>query len=369
METTTPPKRRRGRPRKTAKVEETKPAEESKVEATEQPKAEEKKEQPDFPTVDEREVGIDPLASQPSTEGGLPSVDDFNPLSEAVEQRDYSSPKIATGVTEEIAEPTFHQPSYQELNGEQNAEEKGGGVWNPIEEGNPALEELPDKEKSAAVKTMVNAVLDMYDGAHIIAQRAVQMPEEKLAEMHRDGKINMHQRIPVGAGGQDMNVVELTQTFNQQAAEALEPSEEFRNKVTPPMTRIFMKRGWGMTDEQALLLYFGQDIASKAILVYSLKSQMNQIIKLVSTDESVAQKASSKREQEELANEAEEIANEEDAMRSGSVSDDIEDVADDDGMVSQKMSINNEENPLRVDTRREPKAPKVQSKFVKGAKP
>jgi hypothetical protein len=134
------------------------------------------------------------------------------------------------------------------------------------------------------------------------------------------------------------------------------------------MTRIFMKRGWGMTDEQALLLYFGQDIASKAILVYSLKSQMNQIIKLVSTDESVAQKASSKREQEELANEAEEIANEEDAMRSGSVSDDIEDVADDDGMVSQKMSINNEENPLRVDTRREPKAPKVQSKFVKGGK-
>ena len=366
METTTPPKRRRGRPRKTAVVKETKPAEETKVKATDKP--EEKKEQPDFPTVDEREVGVDSLASQPSTESGLPSVDDFNPLSEAVEHRDYSSPKIATGVIEEISEPTFHQPSYQELSGEQNAEEEGGGVWNPIEDGNPSLEELPDKEKSAAVKTMVNAVLDMYDGAHIIAQRAVQMPEEKLAEMHRDGKINMHQRIPVGAGGQDMNVVELTQTFNQQAAEALEPSEEFRNKVTPPMTRIFMKRGWGMTDEQALLLYFGQDIASKAILVYSLKSQMNQIIKLVSTDEAVQQKASSKREKEDLANEAVEIANEEDAMRSSSVSDDIEDVADDDGMVSQKMSINNEENPLRVDTRREPKAPKVQSKFVKGSK-
>jgi len=367
METTNQPARRRGRPRKTLNLDggvANKSATTKSHEFASQAKDE-------FPAVDERKVGVDEVFSSASENSGLGSVSDFNPLSEAVEQREYSSPKIATGVTEEIDEPSFHQPSYQELSGDQNAEEKGGGVWNPIEDGNPALEDLPDKEKSAAVKTMVSAVLDMYDGAHIIAQRVVQMPEQKLIEMHNEGSINIHQRIPVGAAGDDMNVLELTQAFNQQAAEALEPSEDFRKKVTPPMTRIFMKRGWGMTDEQALLLYFGQDIASKAILVYSLKAQLNQILKLVSTDSEVQSKAS--RTRAENAAKAEiieedDVKAEEDSMRASAVSDDIEDVADDDGMVSTKMTINNEENPLRVNTRRKPKAPRVTSKFVKGKK-
>ena len=386
---TTPPQRRRGRPRKSEQVKavetavESKPTEDalptvdlsspSSAEATAKNVASTKpastSSETAMPVVDTGRAGVDAMVDKVAEPSGLPSVDDFNPLSDAVQEREYSSPKIATGVTEELAEPTFHQPSYQELNGEQNSEESGAGTtWNPIENGNPALEELPDKEKSAAVKTMVNAVLDMYDGAHIIAQKAVQMPEEKLVDLHRQGKINMNQRIPVGAGGQDMNVVELAQTFNAQAAEALEPSKEFRDKVTPPMTRIFMKRGWGMTDEQALLLYFGQDIAAKGILVYSLKSQMNQIIKLVSTEEAVAEKAAGRRAQEASVVEAEEIADEEELMRSGGVSDDIEDVADDDGMTSQKMNITVEDNPLRETTRRQPAAPKVQSKFVKGKK-
>ena len=311
-----------------------------------------------------------PLPSPPSSDP-LPSVGDFNPLSDAVQQRDYSSPKIATGVTEEIDEPTFHQPSYQELSGEGEDGEQEN-PWNPIEDGNPALNDLPDKEKGAAVKTMVNAVLDLYDGAHLLAQRAVQMPEEKVAEMHRDGKINMNQRIPVG-GGQDMNVLELTRTFNEQAAESLQPSEEFRKKVEPPMTRVFMKRGWGMTDEQALLLYFGQDIASKAILMYSLKSQMNQIIKLVSTEQSVAAKAAQRREERRDAAEAEEVeqedvANLEEEMLAGAVYDDTDAIEEEESMATERMTIGVEDNPLRDTKRHSPKAPQVKSKTIKGQK-
>jgi len=308
-----------------------------------------------LPSTDERDVQTS-FELEPDE---MPSIDGFNPLGEQVQERDYSSPKIAEGVTEELEEPVFHTPSYQELSGEQkDAESEQRTQFNPLEQGNPALEDLPDREKRAAVETMVEAVLDMYDGAHIFAQKAAQVSEDKLYELHRAGEINLNQRISVGAG-EDANIVELTQAYNQQASEALTPSPEVRDKVRPPMTRIFMKRGWGMTDEQALLLYFGQDIATKAILVYQLRSQMNQIIKLVTIEKNESSAAQN--------TEAEEPSRPVEMEQESYVAMDIEEVADDDAM-SQKMAINNEQNPLRDTTRRKPRAPRVKEQFVRGRK-
>lgn len=308
-----------------------------------------------LPSTDERNV----QTSFELEQDDMPSIDGFNPLGEQVQERDYSSPKIAEGVTEELEEPVFHTPSYQELSGEQKeAEGEQRTQFNPLEQGNPALEDLPEREKRAAVETMVEAVLDMYDGAHIFAQRAAQVSEDKLYEMHRAGEINLNQRISVGVG-EDANIVELTQAYNQQATEALTPTPEFRDKVRPPMTRIFMKRGWGMTDEQALLLYFGQDIATKAILVYQLRSQMNQIIKLVTIEKNERMAAAAEAAQEPVVSVDEETES--------YVAQDIEDVADDDSM-SAKMVINNDENPLRDTTRRKPRAPRVKQQFVRGRK-
>ena len=45
------------------------------------------------------------------------------------------------------------------------------------------------------------------------------------------------------------------------------------------MTRVFMKKGWGVTDEQYLLGAFAKDLAVKATMIYSLKKQGNEMIK------------------------------------------------------------------------------------------
>lgn len=365
------PKRRRGRPRKNplprpeAKNEnETKSVEsEEKVEpktATAEP---EKKAEPQpLPEVDERKAPI-PTPSDETSEEPLPSIDNFNPLSDSVEQREYSSPKIAQGVTSEIDEPSFHQPTYQELSGEQNAEESGAGQWNPITDGNPVMEDLPDGEKKAAVKTMVNAVLDAYDGLHLVAQRAVQYPEDNIHRLHKEGEINMYQRIPAGSRGEDVSVLDLTQSYNQQAAEALEPSEDFREKVTPPMTRVFQKKGWGMTDEQALMLYFGQDIAQKAIIVASLRGQMNKIIDAVR----VEKPQQTPQQSEEATNmEAEMMDDSVDSFEEQITSAPIE---EDTGELEEVSSMAMpDKSPLAVDTRREPKAPQVKTSYKKGKK-
>jgi hypothetical protein len=306
-----------------------------------------------LPSQDEREVDV---LSGVDSETDLPSVDSFNPLGDAVTERDYSSPKIAEGVTEDLEEPVFHTPTYQELNGESaQAKKEEETLYNPLETGNPALEDLPEREKRAAVETMVEAVLDLYDGAHIIAQKAAQVPEEKLYEMHRNGEINLNQRIPIGPS-EDANVVELTQAYNSQAVEALTPNPEFRDKVRPPMTRIFMKRGWGMTDEQALLLHFGQDIITKGILVYQLRAQMNQILKLVAIEKS---------ERQESQAEPEPVYEPE--VDHSAVAMDIEEVADDTGLTTN-LAITVEDNPLRDTRRRKPGAPRVKRSYVRGKK-
>ena len=361
-------KRRRGRPRKNPlprpeKKQDEQIQEEPKA-VEEEPKEEPKSEPQPLPEVDDR---ANPIADPLKSDDPLPSIENFNPLSDSVEQREYSSPKIAQGVTDEIDEPQFHQPSYQELSGEQNAEESGAGQWNPITDGNPVMEDLPQGEKKAAVKTMVNAVLDAYDGLHLVAQRVVQYPEENIHRLHQEGEINKFQRIPVGPGGSDVNVLELTESFNQQASEALQPSEEFREKVTPPMTRVFEKKGWGMTDEQALLLYFGQDIAQKAIIVASLRSQMNQII-----DAGRVNKPQSK--QEEAGPISDEAVQMEEEMMDSSADSFDEDIVSSAGAVTQngeaeeltnKMAMP-EKSPLAEDTRREPKAPEVKTSYKKG---
>ena len=39
------------------------------------------------------------------------------------------------------------------------------------------------------------------------------------------------------------------------------------------MTRVFVKRGWGMTDEQQLMFAFGMDFAQKGAVLMQLKKQ------------------------------------------------------------------------------------------------
>lgn len=363
-------KRRRGRPRKNPlpRPETDEQAKATTATANEEPIEEPKKVEPEpLPEVDERKSPLSSAQPGDSSEP-LPSLEAFNPLSDAVEQREYASPKIAQGVTEEIDEPSFHQPSYQELSGEPNAEENGAGTWNPITDGNPTMEDLPDGEKKAAVKTMVNAVLDAYDSLHLVAQRAVQYPEDNIRQLHAKGEINMYQRIPTGQGGQDVNVLDLTQSFNQQAAEALEPSEEFREKVTPPMTRVFAKKGWGMTDEQALMLYFGQDIAQKAVIVASLRGQMNRIIDAVRTDRPESAKAQT----EESTMMEEEMMDAQDTMEApaDSFDDAIRSAPENvtqNGEATTKMAMP-DKSPLAVDTRREPGAPQVKETYKKASK-
>lgn len=201
---------------------------------------------------------------------------EYNPFAESVIERDYSTPKTASGVVDEIEEPTFIPPSYedivQERENEKQDEFEKDNVFDNI---NPAMNDLSEADKRIACESLVDTCLDAYEQLHTYAQMFVKVSEETMLEKQAENKIDISEQIPISENGDTMSIGEFVSQFNDQSSQALKYDKEFGYKVRPAMVRVFIKRGWGMTDEQFLLYMFGKDIAVKVSLVY----QLNKTIK------------------------------------------------------------------------------------------
>jgi len=263
---------KRGRPRKvTDGVVENVPLEELENENTED----------NFKKVEEvvAEVVEEVKPSTDSNIVGEGTQNDYNPFAQSVVEREYSTPKVASGVTEEITEPTFMPPSYEDI----VAEREGGGMVedlseNPFDNPNPALNDLDSKDKKIACESLVDTCLDAYEQLHKYAQYVVKVDEDELMQKQASGKLDLNEIIPVTENGDTMSVGEFVGNYNQQSSEALKYDKDFGFKVRPAMVRVFMKKGWGMSDEQYLMYMFGKDIAVKVGIMYSLKKTINSTL-------------------------------------------------------------------------------------------
>lgn len=257
----------RGRPRKNANVEN---AQEVDFDETTNP-------------IEEQDEVVQPVTPKSdSSIVGEGTNNDYNPFAESVVERDYATPKPASGLVDEIEEPSFVPPSYEEIVQERAEQEAmgmnemgGGGFDNPFDNPNPAMNDLDNKDKKIACESLVDTVLDAYEQAHRYAQYVVKVDEETLMQKQAQGKLDLSMQIPVTDTGDTMSVGEFVAQYNEQSANALQYDKEFGYKVRPAMIRVFMKRGWGMTDEQFLLYMFGKDIAIKVGIMFQLKKTIN----------------------------------------------------------------------------------------------
>lgn len=257
----------RGRPRKNANVEN---AQDVDFDETTNP-------------IEEQDEVVKPVT--PKSDSGIVGEgtnNDYNPFAESVVERDYATPKPASGLVDEIEEPSFVPPSYEEIVQERAEQEAmgmnemgGGGFDNPFDNPNPAMNDLDNKDKKIACESLVDTVLDAYEQAHRYAQYVVKVDEETLMQKQAQGKLDLSMQIPVTETGDTMSVGEFVAQYNEQSANALQYDKEFGYKVRPAMIRVFMKRGWGMTDEQFLLYMFGKDIAIKVGIMFQLKKTIN----------------------------------------------------------------------------------------------
>lgn len=212
----------------------------------------------------------------------------FNPLEDAVKQRSYQKteqtdvgdipePNLGSTKTvqDELDEINDEAENQEEIFEEEEEEEQGSGLDDLT---NPAMNDLDPKDRKLASKQLVQTVLDGYEMLHELGKNFVKYPEEKLQEKVMKGEIDPTMEIPLDEMGNTTNPVEFFQNFNQQAEEAISYDPEFGEKVRPAMERVFSKRGWGMTDEQYLMVAFGKDIGWKGVQIMNLRKTAKGIM-------------------------------------------------------------------------------------------
>ena len=210
---------------------------------------------------------------------GEGTYSDYNPFAESVIERDYSTPKTASGVVDDIDEPSFVPPSYEDIiQDRENEKDNQFEQSNPFDNPNPSMNDLTDKDKRIACESLVDTCLDAYEQLHVYGQMFVKVDEEVLMQKQAENKLDLSVQIPVSESGETMTMSEFVGQFNEQSTQAIKYDKEFGYKVRPAMIRVFTKRGWGMTDEQFLLYMFGKDIAVKVSLIYQLKKTINNTL-------------------------------------------------------------------------------------------
>jgi hypothetical protein len=210
---------------------------------------------------------------------GEGTYSDYNPFAESVIERDYSTPKTASGVVDDIDEPSFVPPSYEDIiQDRENEKDNQFEQPNPFDNPNPSMNDLTDKDKRIACESLVDTCLDAYEQLHVYGQMFVKVDEEVLMQKQAENKLDLSVQIPVSESGETMTMSEFVGQFNEQSTQAIKYDKEFGYKVRPAMIRVFTKRGWGMTDEQFLLYMFGKDIAVKVSLIYQLKKTINNTL-------------------------------------------------------------------------------------------
>lgn len=204
------------------------------------------------------------------------SLDDFNPLAEAVTQRDYTK-GLGNSSTPppipDIPEPIFIPPTG-------NPPPLGdASIPKPPPPINPAMNGMDSKNKREAAKAAVDAFFLVYGMLHDYSQKKVKFPKAELNALIRKHEIDL--RLPmVDEDGEltETTLGDFITNFNEQAPKAFVVTVEFKESVYEPMIRMCMDAGIGLTDKQAVAVAFAIDIFSKMIAFFQLKKMMRVIV-------------------------------------------------------------------------------------------
>lgn len=199
--------------------------------------------------------------------------DDFSPLDAPVKKRSYTNHHFATdeAVVEDLAEPTFQQPTFSDFDPEEAKATK-----EPERPFNESYSELDGKEKTMGAEMMAEMTLDLYEKGCGFLGKLPEISESKLDGLIAEGEIDPAIQIPTESG--NLSVKDFAQEYNSSIKDAFEVSDEFKEKVKPPLVRVFKKRGIGMTDEQLLGYYFITDLGAKTAQAIMLRKTANNIL-------------------------------------------------------------------------------------------
>lgn len=203
-----------------------------------------------------------------------PEEMDYNPLGESVNEKSYTRPNVTIDA-DELNTP-IPEPTYQAENISASTQQMPKQPKQPIQQLNPEMEDLSNKDKRDSAKYVAETIVGGYEFICGLVNRGLLFNENKLKKLQASGEVDLSMQLPIG-NGQFMTIYEFIQEYNEQNKNALAVSQEFKDEIIPVLTKVLEKRGIGMTIEQKLLFIAGKDVATKAIISFQLVSVMKEM--------------------------------------------------------------------------------------------
>lgn len=201
-------------------------------------------------------------------------IDDFNPLDEAVAEKEYTKHNVKINPNDfkaNIPEPDFNPPP---MTGMMTEEEK---VKKPAEPFNPQMKEMSNKDKNDAAEKFAEMIMGGYKWLNNYADSRLLIDEKKLMKLQMAGEVDLSIPMPLNPST-TLSAGEFIQEYNEQSKGTITVSKTFEEETMPVLTRVLAKRGVGMTDEQYLAFLFGKDAIQKTFLMNQSLSVKKDIL-------------------------------------------------------------------------------------------
>lgn len=153
-----------------------------------------------------------------------------------------------------------------------------GGNADTISGGSPmTTETLSDADRHNAAKAGAVEAVNLYcTYKPMIFTHFAKPSEKKIKALIKKGELNPN--IMIETADCTATFKEHIETINEACEDAYAPSEEFRERIIPPLTRIFEKHNMGLTDEQQVLAIVGQDLLTSSIQLYQIKGMQKELL-------------------------------------------------------------------------------------------
>lgn len=206
-------------------------------------------------------------------------MDDFNPLGEAVNEKEYTKHNVKVNPNDfrnPIPEPSFTPPP---MTGMVNESDKPKDI-KPKEPFNPQAREMTSKEKKLGSKRVAEMMMTAYKWINKLADSSLQFSETKVSKLVSEGKLDLTTQVPV-TSTDTISAGEFIQEYNDQSKNSIVVTQEFEDEVMPVLVDVLEEEGITMTKKQELAFLIGQDIAVKGFIMYQSLNVKKQMLKMM----------------------------------------------------------------------------------------
>ena len=197
----------------------------------------------------------------------------YNPFNENVVEKEYRTPQVATAQSvPDIIEPSFQKPTYDDLIA--SNEETAPDDSMP-KEGFDAFAQTDNEGKSTTEEEsnadgLVDVCMVAYGVLNNMGGKMARISDSKLSKYEAEGMLDRNMEIPVDAHT-TATVQDVVDSINTQVDDIFVVTDEFEERTRPLMKKIFLKRGWGVSDEQQLLIYVATDVQEKVMAAIQIR--------------------------------------------------------------------------------------------------